>query len=161
MPSRVVVGLGANLGDRLATLREAARRIASDVGPIEAGSRVYETAPVGPPQPRYLNAALLLRCPSLDLRVLLARLQSIEASLGRVRVERWAARTIDLDILWAEGIAIDVPGLTVPHPRLRERAFAILPLLDVAPDAPYASPPTAPGEIERFAPARSPEWYRS
>jgi len=156
MTVRVVVGLGSNLGDRLATLRETAQRIAAEITPVVAASWVYETAPVGPPQPHYLNAALLLHWSPETLPALLEKLQSIEASLGRVRRERWGARTIDLDILWAENAAVDLPGLTVPHPRVHERAFAILPLLDVAPDAPYAPPVTEPGEIARFAPAS--EW---
>ncbi|WP_394832730.1 2-amino-4-hydroxy-6-hydroxymethyldihydropteridine diphosphokinase [Pendulispora rubella] len=156
MSVRVVVGLGSNLGDRLATLRETAGRICAEVAPIVAASWIYETAPVGPPQPHYLNAALLLHWAPDDLPALLAKLQAIEASLGRVRRERWGARTIDLDILWAEDVVLDLPRLTVPHPRVHERAFAILPLLDVAPDAPYARPATVPGEIERFAPGH--EW---
>lgn len=137
-------------------MRETARRIAAHVAPVEGVSWVYETAPVGPPQPHYLNAALLLRWPPGELPALLARLQFIEASLGRVRRERWGARTIDLDILWAEDAALDVPGLTVPHRHLHERAFALLPLRDVAPDAPYAPPELAPDEIARFAPPE--EW---
>ncbi|WP_394826341.1 2-amino-4-hydroxy-6-hydroxymethyldihydropteridine diphosphokinase [Pendulispora albinea] len=155
--TRVVLGLGANLGDRRATLSEAARRIASNIAPIEAASWVYETAPVGPPQPHYLNAAVLLRWPDDDLRGLLARLLEVELSLGRVRAERWGPRTIDVDILWADEVALASPELTVPHPRLHERAFAVLPLLDVAPDAPYRVPPTPPGEVERFAPPS--DWF--
>jgi 2-amino-4-hydroxy-6-hydroxymethyldihydropteridine diphosphokinase len=131
---RVVVGLGANLGDRLATMRAAVRELAR-VAAIAATSRVYETAPVGPAQPPFLNAAVLVSSwegsPADWLRELLA----IEASLGRVRAERWGPRTIDLDLLWADGVAVEGPELTVPHPRLRERAFALIPLLEVAPDA--------------------------
>ncbi len=143
---RVVIGLGSNLGDRIANLREAAHRIPA---PIEAASRLYETAPVGPPQPHYLNAAVLVRWQK-ELPLLLEQLLAIEASLGRVRVERWGPRTIDLDILWSDAVALDLPHLTVPHPRLHERPFALLPLLDVAPDAPFTVPSFEPGEIVRL-----------
>jgi len=134
MAFRAVVGIGANLGDRLATMREAARRI-DGAAPIRARSRVYETAPVGgPAQPPFLNAAVLVAFDGSALE-LLDSLLGIEASLGRVRTEHWGPRIIDLDVLWIRGIAVDLPGLVVPHPRLRERAFALRPLLDVAPDA--------------------------
>jgi 2-amino-4-hydroxy-6-hydroxymethyldihydropteridine diphosphokinase len=132
---RVVVGLGANLGDRIGTMRAAIAKL-REVAPIEKISRVFATAPIGPPQPDYLNAAALVIW-ERPLRELLDALLQIEAELGRVRRDRWQARTIDLDILWSDESPIFSEGLTVPHPRLHERAFAILPLLDVAPDAPY------------------------
>ena len=98
-------------------------------------SRVYETAPVGgPSQPDYLNAAALLRFEG-DPEGLLEALQGIELGLGRQRTERWAARTIDLDVLWIEGLALESERLTVPHPRLATRAFALRPLIDLVPDA--------------------------
>lgn len=132
---RVVVGLGSNLGDRLGTLREAVARLRA-VADVRALSRVYATAPIGPPQPDYLNAAALVEW-NAPLEDLLTALLRIEHDMGRVRRERWQARTLDLDILWSDGPPIDSPSLTVPHARLHERAFAVLPLLDVAPDAPY------------------------
>jgi 2-amino-4-hydroxy-6-hydroxymethyldihydropteridine diphosphokinase len=136
---RVVIGLGSNVGDRLANLREATSRIAA-LGTVLARSSIYETAPVGgPAQADFLNAALLVEYME-SASALLAALQSIEHDLGRVRTERWGPRTIDLDILWIDGEAIETPDLVVPHPRLGERAFALAPLLDVAPDAPYARP---------------------
>jgi 2-amino-4-hydroxy-6-hydroxymethyldihydropteridine diphosphokinase len=105
------------------------------VGYIEAVSSLYDTVPVGgPPQPRYLNAAARLRT-ALSPRELLGALLGIERSEGRERRERWGPRPLDLDILWIAGLFVDEPGLTVPHPRLAERAFALLPLLEVAPDA--------------------------
>jgi 2-amino-4-hydroxy-6-hydroxymethyldihydropteridine diphosphokinase len=129
---RVVVALGANLGDRLATFREAIARV-SRVASVLARSRVYETAPVGgPPQPDYLNAAILVEYTG-PLLTLLHELQRIENELGRVRAERNGPRTLDLDILWSDGAPVEEPGLTVPHPRLFERAFALRPLLDVVP----------------------------
>jgi 2-amino-4-hydroxy-6-hydroxymethyldihydropteridine diphosphokinase len=130
---RAVIGIGGNLGDRLATLRQACRLLASQTSIVDA-STVYETAPVGPPQPRYLNAAILIET-TQSPRELLDMLLSIEREMGRVRDVRWGPRTIDLDILWIEGLHVAVEGLEVPHPRLTERAFALVPLLEVAPDA--------------------------
>lgn len=140
---RIVVGIGANLGERLATMQEAVRRIGL-LAPVLAISRVYETAPVGgPEQPPFLNAAIAVAWEGEPL-ALLDHLQAIEHDLGRVRDVRWGPRTIDLDVLWIEGGAcIDHARLVVPHPRLHERPFALRPLLDVAPDAPYAAPDIA------------------
>ncbi len=120
-------------------MRDAASRIDHIAGVrVTARSRVYETAPVGgPPQPHFLNAAVLVEC-MLSLPALLEELLRIEVALGRVRGEdeiRFGPRTLDLDVLWAEGVILDEPRLTVPHPRLAGRAFALLPLLEVAPGA--------------------------
>ena len=134
---RVVVGLGSNVGDRLAHLQSAAQRIAK-IAHVERASHVYETAPVGgPPQGAFYNAALLLTYQGEPLELLEA-LQGVEAGLGRVRGTedvRWGPRTIDLDVLWIEGLAMESDRLIVPHPRLAERPFALRPLVDVAPDA--------------------------
>ncbi len=130
---RAVVGLGANLGDRHASLRAAIERVA-ELGVIRARSRVYETEPVGPPQPRYLNAAIAIDT-ALEPDELMRKLLAIEAAMGRVRTEKNGPRTIDLDVLWIEGVARASDVLVVPHPRLAERAFALGPLLEVAPDA--------------------------
>lgn len=133
---RVVIGLGSNLGDRAATIHEAVERLRADedLHVLEL-SPLYETAPVGgPSQGDFLNAALLVLT-ALDARLLLERLLGVEASLGRVRREKNGPRTIDLDLLWIEGECVDDDTLKVPHPRLAERAFALRPLLDVAPDA--------------------------
>jgi len=132
-PLRAVVGLGANLGDRLATMRAALEAL-RDYARVAATSRVYATAPVGPPQPEYLNAAALVEWDD-SAESLLDVLLAVEARLGRVRRERNGPRTIDLDVLWIEGLAIETERLTVPHPRLAERAFALVPMLDVVPDA--------------------------
>jgi 2-amino-4-hydroxy-6-hydroxymethyldihydropteridine diphosphokinase len=129
----VVIGLGANLGDRLASLRAACESIAK-LGTIRARSRVYETEPVGPPQPLFLNAALALET-QLSANDLMRALLDIERAMGRVRAEKDAARTIDLDLLWIEGVTLATELVTVPHPRLKDRAFALAPLLEVAPAA--------------------------
>jgi 2-amino-4-hydroxy-6-hydroxymethyldihydropteridine diphosphokinase len=131
---RAVVGLGANLGDREATLRVAVAAIAR-VATVERTSRVYETAPVaGPLQPDYLNAAILVTYGG-GPEALLDALLAIEASLGRVRSERNGPRVIDLDVLWIEGLLLATEKLEVPHPRLAERAFALVPMLEVVPEA--------------------------
>lgn len=129
-----VIGLGANLGERRAALEGAFGHIA-ELGEVVAVSALYETAPVGgPQQPEYLNAALRLFFDGTP-RELLGALLVIERDAGRERRERWGPRILDLDILWLDGVICSEPGLTIPHPRLRERAFALCPLLDVAPDA--------------------------
>ena len=138
---RVVIGMGSNMGERLQSLRLAMERLAQSSMTIDATSRVYETAPIGgPEQPAFLNAALLVTWEGEPL-ALLDVLQSIERDLGRTRDVRWGPRTIVLDVLWIDGLEISHERLVVPHPRLRERAFAVRPLLDVLPDAPVAVPP--------------------
>jgi 2-amino-4-hydroxy-6-hydroxymethyldihydropteridine diphosphokinase len=129
-----VIGLGANLGDRRATLAWAVRQCAL-LGRVVAVSALYETEPVGgPPQPDFLNAAARLHT-DLDPHLLWSGLERIERCAGRVRAGRWGPRTLDLDILWVRGVWLREGPLAVPHPRLRVRVFALLPLLDVAPDA--------------------------
>ena len=133
-PRQVVIGLGANLGSPELALRRAAVEL-STWGADSKLSGLYRSAPVGGPlQPDFLNAALFFAYPG-SLRSLLERLQAVEAVAGRVRRERWGPRSLDLDILWVSGIVVNEPDLIVPHPRLRERAFALRPLLDVAPAA--------------------------
>lgn len=127
-----IVGLGSNLGSREAYVRLAAKLLGEETE-LVALSRMYVTAPIGPPQPDYVNAAVRIAT-ELSPRAILARCLEIERTLGRVRNERWGARTIDLDLLYWEGGAIAEANLVVPHPRLKERAFAIAPMLDVAPE---------------------------
>jgi 2-amino-4-hydroxy-6-hydroxymethyldihydropteridine diphosphokinase len=129
------VGLGANLGDRMESLRAAVEQLAREPGFLLRGtSSVYETEPVGPPQPRYLNAVVRIGT-LLSPRATLRRLLEIEELLGRVRRERWGAREIDLDLLlYGDRIVAD-GALRIPHPHLHERAFALVPLADLAPDA--------------------------
>jgi 2-amino-4-hydroxy-6-hydroxymethyldihydropteridine diphosphokinase len=150
---RAVVGFGSNLGDRLATMRAALAELAR-VARVEVTSRVYESPALvwcssphpsgvrtqGPPQGDYLNAAALIAWEG-EPEALLDALLAIEAKLGRVRREKWGPRTIDLDVLWSEDREVHTPRLTVPHPELAKRAFAVAPLLDVAPTAPYTVPP--------------------
>lgn len=160
-----VIGLGGNLGERRAALGSAVIACGT-LGELIAVSALYETEPIGPPQPRYLNAALRLSTP-LSADVLLAALLEIERRAGRVRAERWAARVLDLDVLWIGGVAIRSDGLVVPHPELAARAFALLPLLDVAPDA---TDPVTGIQYARIAAEHDasgvtridgPEWWRA
>lgn len=128
-----VIGAGANVGSPSENLARGLSRLAElPELQLRALSRVYESEPVGPPQPRYLNAAVRVAT-ALPALVLLDRLLAIEASLGRVRLVRWGPRTLDLDLLWADQ-PVHHDRLRVPHPHLRERPFALAPLLDVAPE---------------------------
>ncbi|HXK20204.1 MAG TPA: 2-amino-4-hydroxy-6-hydroxymethyldihydropteridine diphosphokinase [Polyangiaceae bacterium] len=128
-----VVGLGANLGDRRATLRSALQALASKATLLGV-SDLYASRAVGPVQPDYLNAAVLLEA-SLSPRQLLGELLSIERAHGRERRERWGPRTLDLDLLHSPELVVSEPDLTLPHPELNGRAFALAPLVDVAPEA--------------------------
>jgi 2-amino-4-hydroxy-6-hydroxymethyldihydropteridine diphosphokinase len=130
-PLLAAIALGANLGERAQILRRACELLVTE-GDIVARSPVYETAPVGPPQPDYLNAVVLLRT-TRPARALLDALLTIERKLGRIRSERWGARLLDLDLLTHGDAVVDEPGLTLPHPEIRHRAFVLVPLADVAP----------------------------
>jgi len=127
--TRAYVGLGANVGDREATIAAAVARLPG----VVAVSRLVETDPVGVvDQPPFLNGAAELET-RLGPRELLDTLLAIERDLGRERRERWGPRTIDLDLLVYGDERVDEPGLTLPHPRLHERRFALEPLAELAP----------------------------
>ncbi|GAC1345844.1 MAG: hypothetical protein NVS2B9_20680 [Myxococcales bacterium] len=129
------IGLGANLGDRMGNLSLAVAHLAQDPAMfLRRLSRVYQTEPVGPPQPRYLNAVAQVDT-VLSARALVRLLLGIEERMGRVRRERWAAREIDLDLLLFGDRQIDSLAVQVPHPRLQERAFVLVPLCELAPRA--------------------------
>jgi 2-amino-4-hydroxy-6-hydroxymethyldihydropteridine diphosphokinase len=133
--STVHVGLGSNLGEREANLARAAQLIAAIPGvALERTSWAFDTAPVGPEQPRYLNAVVELNT-RLSPYELLSELLHLEEEMGRVRGEDWGPRIIDLDILlWGDRV-ISEPLLQVPHPHLHERAFALEPLAQLCPFA--------------------------
>jgi 2-amino-4-hydroxy-6-hydroxymethyldihydropteridine diphosphokinase len=144
---RAFVALGSNMGDR----REHLRRAVAGLPGVVAVSQVYETDPVGGPgdQPAYLNAVVELET-DLEPRDLLEVARRLEAEAGRVRAERWGSRTLDVDVLLVGDLVVDEPDLQVPHPRLWERAFVLVPLSDLAPDV--AGPrPDDPG-VRRVAP---------
>lgn len=127
------LGLGSNLGDRLANLQRALALL-SRLGRVEAVSSLYETVPVGGPpgQAPYYNAVCCLAT-ELPPRELLRALKEIEGELGRRPGPRWGPRPLDLDILLYDDRVVQEAGLEVPHPRLGERAFALVPLAELAP----------------------------
>jgi 2-amino-4-hydroxy-6-hydroxymethyldihydropteridine diphosphokinase len=134
---RAYIGLGANLGDRDATLRAAVELLAAEPGvAVVAVSSFVETEPWGyADQPRFLNGACAVET-ELDPAALLIRLLAVERQLGRTRGDghRFGPRTVDLDLLVHGDLIVDEPGLEVPHPRLVERRFALAPLAEIAPD---------------------------
>ena len=134
MGTTAFVGIGSNLGDRETNLRRAIELLTAEDGiEVVAVSEVRETEPVGPvEQGPFLNGVVQVET-TLPPGDLLERLLSVESRLGRVRAERWGPRTIDLDLLLYGSERVDEPGLTVPHPRLHERRFALEPLLDLDP----------------------------
>jgi 2-amino-4-hydroxy-6-hydroxymethyldihydropteridine diphosphokinase len=126
------IGLGSNLGDSSAILIGAIDRLRMHPE-IEttAVSSWYRTAPVGPPQPDYINGCATIAT-SLAPLELLATLHAIEAEFGRVRREIWGARTLDLDLLLYDDTIVELPTLQIPHPRMHERAFVLVPLAEIA-----------------------------
>lgn len=134
----VHIGLGTNLGDRVANLRAALGALCA-LGRLEAISSVWETAPVGVvDQPAFLNMAAALETTLAPLD-LLAALKEAEERLGRVASRRWGPRLIDLDVLLWGGESMESERLTLPHPRLHERRFALAPLAEIAPEAVHPS----------------------
>ena len=169
-PTRCLIALGSNLGDRLENLRAGATGIREASGiDVVAVSELYETAPVGGPddQGPYLNAALSADT-TLEAAELLALLHRIEASRERQRVEHWGPRTLDLDLLVHGDVVTDSDTLQVPHPRMHERRFVMVPVCDVAPDLVHprlgrtmrdllAGLPIEPGDLT----ALTDNWYRN
>ncbi len=127
---RVFLSLGSNVGDRSAHLAQAVESLPD----VVAVSPTYETDPVGgPEQGAYLNLVVELAT-AIEPRELLAICHRLEANAERVREERWGPRTLDIDVVWVEGVESDDPALTLPHPRWMERRFVLAPLRDLAPD---------------------------
>lgn len=133
--ARAFIGLGGNLGDPRAAMRAALGVLDRDAATrVARVSSLYRTPPWGrTDQPEFLNAVAELRT-TLSPRALLGLCLSAETSLHRVRDERWGPRSIDLDILLYGDLDIDEEGLRVPHPRMLERAFVLVPLAEIAPD---------------------------
>jgi 2-amino-4-hydroxy-6-hydroxymethyldihydropteridine diphosphokinase len=128
-----VLSIGSNVGDRLGYLRGCLDRLGKVV---RAVSGVYETAPWGGvPQDQFLNAVLLVDDPAADAQEWLRRAQCCEAAAQRTRTQRWGPRTLDVDVIDVEQSRRDDPQLTLPHPRAHQRAFVLVPWLEVAPDA--------------------------
>ena len=128
------IALGSNLGESRATLEAALEKI--DNIPeitVKTRSNWYKTAPVGPSQPDYINGCALLEG-KLNPQELLKVLLKIEDQFGRVRQQRWGPRTLDLDLLLFEDLILETPELQIPHPRMTQRAFVLVPLVEIAPD---------------------------
>jgi 2-amino-4-hydroxy-6-hydroxymethyldihydropteridine diphosphokinase len=130
----VAIALGSNLGDSLNTVESAIAQLDQTAGiELKARSAIYQTKAVGPPQPDYLNVCAVLSV-TLSPHELMTTLLKTEASFGRVRRERWGARTLDIDLLLFDDLILDTPTLQIPHPRMTERAFVLVPLAEIAPD---------------------------
>ena len=128
------VALGSNLGDRETALRRGVKEMREGGLQVTAGSRIYESSPVGKTdQPDFLNGAVAVEA-SIPPRELLELLLGFERALGRVRDEKWGPRTLDLDLLMYGHEVVKEEGLQVPHPRMHERPFVMLPLCDLNPD---------------------------
>lgn len=159
-----LIALGSNLGDRLDNLHAGVAGLRADVDlDVVAVSSVYETAPVGGPEGQgpYLNAALAVET-TLEAPELLALLHRIEAGRERERLVHWGPRTLDLDLLVHGDLVVDGPGLHVPHPRMHERRFVMVPVCDIAPDLVHPrlgrtmrdlldDLPVEPGDLTRLA----------
>lgn len=159
--TRAYVGLGSNLGDRLDNLQRAIELLLEKGLAVMEASSVYETDPVGPPQPDFLNAAVAVDC-DLPPSELVAVLKQVEAEIGREQSERWGPRVIDLDLLLYGEETVSEPGLTVPHAELTNRAFALVPVLEIDDDVelPSGEPLSAfcekdPEGIKVYAPPGS------
>ncbi len=127
------IALGSNLGDSRQTLEQAINQLenVSEIA-IESVSSWYETLPIGPIQPNYINGCVALTT-SLTPEDLLNILLKIETQFGRVREERWGARTLDLDLILYDNLILETPNLQIPHPRMKERAFVLVPLAEIVP----------------------------
>ena len=132
-PVVAFLGLGSNQGDRAGMLAQARTLLAGPDLVLLRASHLYESAPWGvPDQPWFLNQVLEVRT-VLSPQALLEQCHAVEARLGRVRTKRWGPRTIDVDVLLYADLVISAASLTLPHPHLRERAFVLVPLLELAP----------------------------
>jgi 2-amino-4-hydroxy-6-hydroxymethyldihydropteridine diphosphokinase len=148
--TRVAIGIGSNLGDPPANVRTALDAL-SQIGEVVAKSHLYRSKPWGrSDQPEFCNAVAIVET-ALRPRPLLDALKALESELGRIPGERWGPRHIDLDILLYGNERIDQPGLHVPHPRLYERAFAVIPLAEIEPAYAQAVAGLPPGERESVA----------
>jgi len=151
--ARVFVGIGSNLGDRVAHVGFASRELARlPRTRLLAMSPWFRSAPVGPgAQGDYLNGVAELRS-SLSPDALLQHLQRIEKAAGRVRAERWGARTLDLDLLLHGDLVVREPGLTVPHPGMAGRRFVLAPLAELRPEIPVPGADASVGRLLEEAP---------
>lgn len=130
---KTAIALGSNLGDSCQILERALRLLGETEGVrVEKVSHWYQTVPVGPPQPDYINGCALLEV-GLSPLALFQILAGIEVQCGRIRRERWGPRTLDLDMVFFGQVILQSETLEIPHPRFRERAFVLIPLAEIAP----------------------------
>ena len=137
-PALCTIALGSNLGDSQTILKSALETLDRTPGiSVEQRSHLYSTKaltlPDSPPQPDYLNQCALLKT-TLTPHELLQALLAIELQFGRVRQQQWGARTLDLDLLLLDDVVLNLPDLQIPHPRMRDRAFVLVPLAEIAAD---------------------------
>ncbi|MEA5535019.1 2-amino-4-hydroxy-6-hydroxymethyldihydropteridine diphosphokinase [Crocosphaera sp. XPORK-15E] len=131
--TKCAIALGSNLGDSLSILEQTIILLSQDFAiTLLSHSHWYKTAPIGPPQPDYLNGCAMLET-ELNPEELLQTLLKIEQKFGRIRREKWGPRTLDLDILLYGDVILDTPDLQIPHPFMIERAFVLVPLAEIAP----------------------------
>ncbi|AFZ47307.1 2-amino-4-hydroxy-6-hydroxymethyldihydropteridin epyrophosphokinase [Cyanobacterium stanieri PCC 7202] len=132
--NQAAIALGSNLGESKDNLQTAVARIklAPQIELIQC-SHWYQTKPVGPPQPDYINGCITIHTTFTPIE-LLNFLLIIELIFGRERNEKWGARTLDLDLILYDDLILDLPNLKVPHPLMRERVFVLIPLAEIAPD---------------------------
>ena len=132
MIEKCAIALGSNLGDSLNILETTITLLSQHPSmDLISHSPWYQTTPVGPPQPNYLNGCAILET-SLNPEDLLQTLLGIEQKFGRIRREKWGPRTLDLDLLLYGDLILKSPSLTIPHPLMLERAFVLVPLADIA-----------------------------
>lgn len=131
---KAAISLGSNLGESLTIINKALASLEkNDNIIIENISSWYETVPVGPPQPNYLNGCAILKT-KLSPQTLLKALLDIETKFGRIRNEKWGARTLDIDLILYEQLILETQELELPHPRMKDRAFVLVPLAEIAPN---------------------------
>ncbi len=134
MKKRCVIALGSNLGNSLNIVKSAVQLLIKNENiKLISQSSWYETKPIGPPQPNYINGCIIIETylkPELLLEILL----KIEQQFGRIRKEKWGARTLDLDIILYENLVIKTANLEIPHPHMGDRPFVLIPLAEIAPN---------------------------
>lgn len=134
MSANVAIALGSNLGESQTILADAITTLSqTNEITVTTYSSWYQTKPIGPPQPDYINACALLKV-ELGPHQLLKTLLDIEQEFGRKRIQHWGPRTLDLDLILYEDLILDTPDLIIPHPRMKERAFVLMPLAEIAPN---------------------------
>ena len=130
----VAIALGSNLGESRNILASSLMTLDKISGiEVKKKSSWYQTIPIGPPQPDYINSCAILKV-TLNPEELLKTLLEVEIKFGRQRREKWGARTLDLDVILFDNIIYNTPGLEIPHPRMRERGFVLVPLAEIAPE---------------------------